>query len=93
MGANFSYGRKLVPARKACCAEPTWELASSWERDETLRLWWWPLVQVPRPMLAAAGCMAGLIQPYLLPTASVPFISMFFPCLVFEKVQFRGGLM
>lgn len=80
VGANFSYGRKLLPARRACCAEPTWEPVSSWGWDGALRLWWWPLVQMPRPMLAAAGCCgctAGLTQPCLLPAASVPVISMF----------------
>lgn len=46
VGANFSYSRKLVPVRRACCTEPTWEPVSFWEWDGALRLWWWPLALV-----------------------------------------------
>lgn len=92
VGANFSYGRKLVPARRACCAEPTWEPASPWEWDGAPRPRWWPLALVSRLVLGATGAWQVSSSP-ICSLQHLCLLSQCFPCPVFEKVQFRGGLM
>lgn len=78
MRANFSYGRKLVLERRACCAEPTWSQCPPrlWEWPQCLDLCWVPEVRGRSHPVPFPPCRA----------ASVPVIC--FLHLVFEKVQF-----